>query len=79
MKSTKIRDFKPLLEYNPDTSFTIVPMKENNNRKFNLQKVKEGITYILLKKFFDCLNYAEKNVIWLSFRINNLVGKNKEE
>ncbi len=32
-----------------------------------------------LGEFLDCLNCAEEDAVWWSFRMNDLVGKSEEE
>ena len=75
MKSAKIRDPTPPSKYNPDTPFTMVLMEENKSGKLGSQEVGESIASMPLDKFLDCLNCAEKDAVWWSFRMNDLVGK----
>ena len=75
MKNAKIRDPTPRSEYDPDKPFTMVFMEENKSGKLGSQEVGEGIASMPLNKFLDCLNCAEEDTIWWSFRMNDLIGK----
>lgn len=75
MKSAKIRDPTPPSEYDPDTPFTMVLMEENKSGKLGPREVGEGIASMPLDEFLDCLNCAEEDAVWWSFRMNDLVGK----
>ena len=79
MKSTKTQDFTPLSEYDLDTLFTIVLIEENKSGKLGPPEVGEDIVSMPFDEFLDCLNCAEKDGVWWSFKRNNLVGKSKRE
>ena len=53
-------------------------MEENKSGKLSPQEIGEGIASMPLDEFFDCLNCAEKDAVWWSFRMNDLVGKGEE-
>ena len=53
----------------------MVVMEENNSGKLGPWKVGKGIASMPLDEFLDCLNCAEEDAVWWSFRMNDLVGK----
>ena len=54
-------------------------MEENKSGKLGPQKGGEGIASMPLDEFLDCLKCAEKDAVWWSFKMNDLVGKGKGE
>lgn len=63
MKSTKIRDLILFTKYDPDTLFTMVLIEKNKNKKLGLRKIGEGITFMPLDEFLNCLSCAEEDLV----------------
>ena len=38
------------------------------------RKVDEGIAFMPLDEFFDCLGYVEEDAVWWLFEMKDLVG-----
>ena len=55
--------------------FIMVLIKLDKKGKLRLSQIGENIASILLDKFFDYFNCMEKNVIWWSFNIKDLIYK----
>lgn len=79
MKSTKIKERILPLEYDLDTSFTIILIKKNKSENLGLKKVGKSIVFILLDKFFNYFNCIEEDIVWWSFRRNDFIDKSKEK
>ena len=56
----------------------MVFMKENKNKKLSLHVVGEGIVFMPIDEFPNCLNYIKKIAVWWGIKINDFVGKSKE-
>lgn len=63
MKSIKIKKLIPFSEYNLDTPFIMVLMKENKSEKLDLQGVGKDITSMPIDEFLNYLNCAKKDAI----------------
>ena len=55
----------------------MVLMEENKSKKLSPQEVGKDITSMPLDEFLDCLNCAEEDAVWWSFKMNDFVGKGK--
>ena len=55
----------------------MVLIEENKSGKLDPWEVGKGNASMPLDEFFDCLNCAEKDAVWWSFRMNDLVGKSE--
>lgn len=79
MKSIKIRDPTPHSDHNPNTPFIMVLVEENKSGKLGSQEVREGTASMPLDEFLYFLHYTEKNIVWWSFKMHNLIGKGEGE
>ncbi len=56
----------------------MVLMEVDKGGKLRHRQIGEGITSIPLDEFFDCLSFMEKDAVWWSFNIKDLVHKGTE-
>lgn len=64
MKNIMIKDPILSLTYYLNMFFSMVLIEEKKSKKFYFWIVKKDTAFILLDKFFDYFNYAEKNVVY---------------
>lgn len=63
IKHNTIRNPTSLLDFDPDTLFTIVLMEVDKCGQLKPRQVRERIASITLDKFFDCLCYMEEDSV----------------